>query len=530
MIHQAGAYWRDSTVITDQALLFGRKQILLNVPNKRLSEEELGSILRRAFLIHNTNAEDINYLYHYYRGNQPILQRKDKLVRPEIDNRTVENWAKYITNFKLGFIFGEPIQLIKNSNGDSLLSVKDQQTNEDSKDKQVIILNDYFQESDKHNKDKEAGFWLLIGGVAYMCVLPNDDEMSNIPFRIYTLDPRSTFIIYGNDFKKEPVMAVTYTVIEGIEEGKYDYVLTVYTKEFIYEAKTNQDFEDVQEFKVSQNMMRVIPIVEFNYDNVRQGAFEHIIPLLDNLNLISSDRMNDVEQAVQWFMKFINVDIDDELYERFKSKGVIVVKGEPGNTPVVDSVNNVLNQQQVQVFKDDMMRSIHILTNVPEREIGPGNNTGQALIVGQGWADAEADAKSVEAGLKRGQKELLKIGLKITQLISDVPQEVKETAIENIDIKFTRNRSDNLLVKTQSLQNMLKAGVHPLLAFKLCGLFDDPQKAYELSKNTLDKMESAMTGEDERVNNGEGPISTGEGQNSSNQTEEAQKNLERNQE
>jgi SPP1 family phage portal protein len=528
MIHQAGAYWRDNTVITDQTLLFGRKQILLNIPRKRLTEEELGSILRRAFLIHNTNAEDINYLYHFYRGNQSILQRSDKLVRPEIDNRTVENWAKYVTNFKLGFIFGEPIQLIKNSNGNSLLSVKDQTINENNKDKQVVILNDYFQESDKHTKDKECGFWMLVGGVGYMCVLPNDDQMSNIPFRVYSLDPRSTFVIYGNDFKKEPVMAVTFTVIEGLEEGKYDYQLTVYTKDFIYEAFTNQDFEKVQEFKVSRNMMEMIPIVEFNHDNVRQGAFEHIISLLDNINLISSDRMNDVEQAVQWFMKFINVDIDDELYERFKSKGVIVVKGEPGNTPVVDSVNNVLNQQQVQVFKDDMIRSLHILSNVPEREIGPGNNTGQALVIGQGWADAEADAKNVEAGLKKGQKELLKIGLKIAQLISTVPQEVKTAAVESIDIKFTRNRSDNLLVKTQSLQNMLKAGVHPLLAFKLCGLFDDPQKAYELSKETLTKMEQVMTGQDQRVNNGEGPISSGNGQNSSNQTEEAQKDLERN--
>ena len=99
--------------------------------------------------------------------------------------------------------------------------------------------------------------------------------------------------------------------------------------------------------------------------------------------------INDVIQAVQWFMKFINVDIDDELYEKFKSKGVIVVKGEPGLTPIVDSVVNTLDQTEIQVFKDDMVKAVHILSKIPERNANPGGNTGQALIVGQGWADAE---------------------------------------------------------------------------------------------------------------------------------------------
>lgn len=524
MIHQAGNYWNDTTVITEDAILLGRKQILFNIPNRRLTEEELMMVLRRAFVTHNTNADEINYLYHFYKGNQPILWRDDKIVRPEIDNRVVENWAKFIVDFKLGFIFGEPIQLIKNSNASHMLSMLDQETSEEEKDKQVIILNEFFQEAQKHIKDKETGFWTVVGGVGYMCVLPNNDPLEKLPFKLYSLDPRSTFIIYGNDFKKDPVMAVTYSVIEGVEEGKFDYLLTIYTKEFVYQAKSNKDFENISDFVVTPNILKVIPIIEFNYDNVRQGGFEPIVPLLNSVNLISSDRMNDVEQAVQWFMKFINVDIDDELYERFKSKGVIVVKGEPGNTPVVDSVNNTLDQSQIQVFKNDMIRSLHILAKVPERNADPGTNTGQALIVGQGWADAEADAKSVETQLRKSQKELLKVAIRVCALISTVPQEVKKTNVETIDIKFTRNRSDNLLVKTQALKNMLDAGVHPLLAFKLSNLFDDPQKAYELSKETMEhkmEMEHAKLG----MNDQHDPITEGAGQNEYNQSEQMQSEL-----
>ena len=68
------------------------------------------------------NRDDINYLYRYVRGDQPILQRNDKIIRPEINNMTVENVAKYITDFKLGYIWGEPTLYIKNSNGSALES------------------------------------------------------------------------------------------------------------------------------------------------------------------------------------------------------------------------------------------------------------------------------------------------------------------------------------------------------------------------------------------------------------------------
>ena len=98
-----------------------------------------------------------------------------------------------------------------------------------------------------------------------------------------------------------------------------------------------------------------------------------------------------------------------------------------------------------------------------------------------------SEAKAVESHLKAQQRNILRLALRICKQITNVPTEVKNAKIETIDIKFTRNRSDNLIIKTQSLKNMLDVGVHPLLAFKLCGLFDDPQKAYELSKNSLEE-------------------------------------------
>lgn len=493
----------------------GRTSIKLNIPDRVLNSDDLNAILSKSIKVHFSNVQNISYLYNYYLGKQPILERSDKKVRPEINNKTVENWAKYISDFKVGFIWGEPIQLIKakNEKPDDTKNAS-----EDAVDTQVDLINRYYELNHKHRKDRDCGFWTTICGVSYMACLPSDSE--DIPFELYDLDPRCTFIIYSCDFKKEPLMAVTYNAIEDID-GTYHYDMTAYTKRFTYRFKQNNEWDTATDVEVTPNLLNVIPIVEFKNNVTRTGAFEAELPLLDNINLICSDRMNDISQAVQWFMKFINVDIDEETYDKFKAKGVIVVKGEPGNTPVVDCVTNALNQTQIQVFKDDMIRSLHILCHVPERNANPGDNTGQALIVGQGWSDAESNAKDIEASNKESQEQLLKIAIAICKNITSVTSELKATKLENIDIKYTRNRSDNLLVKTQALKNMLDSGVHPLVAFKICGLFSDPQKAYEQSKHYIDLFYSSTKNE----NMSEPDIDTGASQNLYNQSQQLQKNV-----
>ena len=59
--------------------------------------------------------------------------------------------------------------------------------------------------------------------------------------------------------------------------------------------------------------------------------------------------------------------------------------------------------------------------------------------------------------------------------------------VDDIDIKFTRNKTDNLLTKTQGLQNQLEAGIHPRIAIENCGLYSDPQQVYMESAEYLEK-------------------------------------------
>ena len=79
--------------------LFGRKVIYTDV--EHVTRGNVVDVLQKAMPIHQMNRADIEYLYRYYKGDQPILGRV-KDVRPEINNKIVVNRANEIVSFKVG--------------------------------------------------------------------------------------------------------------------------------------------------------------------------------------------------------------------------------------------------------------------------------------------------------------------------------------------------------------------------------------------------------------------------------------------
>ena len=67
---------------------FGREVIYTNAD--KITAENIVKELGKSLASHRQNQEEIDYLYNYYKSNQPILYR-DKLIRPEINNQIVEN-------------------------------------------------------------------------------------------------------------------------------------------------------------------------------------------------------------------------------------------------------------------------------------------------------------------------------------------------------------------------------------------------------------------------------------------------------
>jgi hypothetical protein len=108
-------------------------------------------------------------------------------------------------------------------------------------------------------------------------------------------------------------------------------------------------------------------------------------------------------------------------------------------------------------------------------------------MLSNGWQIAENHARSTVQTFISSELEMLKVVLKIFALQTETPDEVTDLKISDIDVKFARNRTDSLLVKTQGLNNMLQAGIHPLIAISNCDLFSDPQSVWNDSKKYMGK-------------------------------------------
>lgn len=450
-------------------VLKGRREIFTDVAE--ITQENISDVLQEAFSVHNVNATEIEYLQNYERGVQPILQRV-KEVRPEINNKIVENHAAEITAFKVGYVFGSPITFVQRASDDSASNAGDVD------DKRIAILNEMMFEEGKASQDQQLGKDLAVTGVGYRIVLPKKAVYGVSAFDMLRLNPQYAFVIKYNDIYKKPAAGVSYVVKSDgtIRAG-------VYTEKQYFELEGNT----IGSFKVLKVLPNLIgiPIIEYKNDHERMGCFERVLPLLDALNVATSDRVNGVAQFIQAILWMNNCEIDTAQMDELKDKLGLLTKSEPGNPASVQYLTAALDQAQTQTLLDDMYDKVLQIAGVPGREQSTGGNTGQAIMLSNGWQIAETHARSMEQTFTDSERQMLSVVLKILKM--SAKGDVSSLKLSDIDIKFSRNRTDSLLVKTQGLSNMLQAGVHPLIAITHCGLFSDPQGVYNDSKPYLGK-------------------------------------------
>ena len=438
----------------DIKTMYGRRVITTDVTE--ITAANVVEVLEEAMKTHEKNRSEIEYLWKYYKGEQPILQRS-KTVRPEICNKIVENRANEIVSFKVGYLCGEPIQYVGRNCEESVTN-------------NIGILNEYMFLVDKPALDQEVVEWGMICGTAYRMVLDNtvyDAESDEAPFEMFTLDPRDTFVVYSNDVKRRRMLGVKYNTDEFGQKT--------------FSAYADGLYFTIKDGKVTEVKAQGLgePIIEYPANNARLGAFEIVLPLLDAINNIESNRMDGIEQFIQAFVKFINCDITKEDFESLKDLGAIKVKSVDGQAADVDIVTNELNQQQTQTLKEDIYKAILSICGLPSMSDGSTSDSSNngAVILKNGWQGAETRAKDSEMMFKRSEKEVLRLVLKLCEGLADLKLKLKD-----IDMKFTRRNYDNIQSKSQVLVSMLQQPkVHPLLAFTHCGLFSDPESAYTMS-------------------------------------------------
>ena len=403
------------------------------------------------------NKPIIKYLWDYYKGDQPVLYRQ-KTANQDITNYVCEDHAYEIVQFKTGQTYGEPIQYVSRSKDENINAAVDK-------------LNDYMADANKHEKDIKGGEWQSATGTSFKAAQP---KKGDVPLRIVAPTPMNTFVIY-NRSTEEPLLAVQEL---KDEDGNWYKLAFSDTMSFIIVDST------VKSAKL--HTYEEIPIVEFPNNHERLSDIELVIGMLDAINNMQSNRMDSIQQFVEYWVKFVNCEIDEETFKKMKESHALTVKSiNKDNKSDVEIMTQELNQTQCQVSKEDLWDNVQSILAIPNKN---NNNTGGdsqgAVELRNGWDFSKSRAKLKDPLVKSAEKRLAKVVLNI---LRDSGNDLK-LSTRDFDVQINHSPQDNMYTKAQTLLLLLQAGIHPLVAIKTVGLWADAEKTFLMSKGYLDNL------------------------------------------
>lgn len=472
----------------------GRQIIYCSLKKDELTPENIIKKFPEMLSIHFQNVAEIDYLDKYYRGIQPILN-KTKTVRPDINNKVLVNHAYEIVEFKKSYVFGDPVQYVQKGEKDNNII-----------NPEIALLNKFMESEDKSSKDKELAEWQYKIGTAYRWAEADDiDEEDDAPFEISIPDPRKVFVVYSTGINREQLFSVyidnftdIITTQDTSEIFQYQEYM-VYLEDKIMVLTTQNGSLQLKEL-YGKNLLGIkkkLPnpynllikghrIIEYPLNPSRLGLIELVITQLNSLNTITSNEIDDIEQFVQSLLVYVNQEVDLERHKKIIKLGAVEINSQSPEKPAdLKLLSQKIMHSETKVLKESTYNDILTIVGIPRLNDKPsGGDTGQARLLGEGWTMADERAKQDELSFKKSERQFLKLILNICkEKLNGKKDSLKKLSLSDIDIKFTRNKSDNILVKTQALMNLMSAQCPPDIAFTVVGLFNDPNEVFEKAKN-----------------------------------------------
>ena len=475
----------------DTPNLLGRERIYCNYDY--VDESNLKEVLTDALITHQKNANEMAYLLKFEKGFQPLVRKKT--VRKDIDIVSTANLANEITEFKLGYVWGNGVAIVQK---DDKLPTSDKDADNDGVNK----LNSYYFAEETETKDQETGRYVEICGVGYQMIdIKRDRTVYDSPFDVINLNPLYTFIVYSSDVRHRKLMGVTYAEKPN---GEITYTCITPQKVFIL----NQGLEVVNgetkerwwfgERSGEKNPLGVVYIIEFDRSADLTGCFERCVAELNALNVLESDLVNDVAQNTQaiWWGNDLELPMDESGEYKGVQAGQWVLTNTGGNGTKPDVKPLILTYDYAGVINNITTKHDYILERcfVPKQSEPGGGSTGTAMSMSSGWLAAEQSAQKETAILKSSYQERNKIALIATNVV-----EVLKVWPSDIDIRFPRQKTFDMATKVNSLATMLNSGVNPRIAMETVDLFPDLSEAVATSVEIMDKLQKKLIGEGEQA-------------------------------
>lgn len=305
---------------------------------------------------HRQDLFRLQRLQQYYLGQHDIAGRQTTAGLP--NNRLICNYARYITDMAVGYLFGVPVSYSASA-GVELAPIIDEYTG------QTIP-----------GLDAELARQTSIYGLGYELVYANAEASP----RSVDVLPQNIFLVCDDTVEHNKLFAVHYFARykdgDGAELAGYE--ISVYTHTHIHAyfspGPTCADFQDRG---ATPHYFGQVPVIEYRNNNDGQGDFEQVIPLIDAYNKLQSDRVNDKEQLVDALLVLYGASLPPEKIAQLKRHRMLKMPKDGKAEYLVKQ----LNENQVQVLRDCISEDIHKFSMVPNLtdENFAGNASGVAI-------------------------------------------------------------------------------------------------------------------------------------------------------
>lgn len=382
-------------------------------------------------LKHRREAERLNKLERYYKGEHDILNDTDR------ENKLVCNHAKDISDTASSYFIGNPV---------SYKSEED-----------ITVITDELENAGADEADGDNGLDLSIYGRAYEYIYTQKDETE---LRIKNLPPQNTFVVIDNSIEENELFAVYYwEKKDDTDQITTKYVATILTENFKYVLNIldKDEYQSVTE-QPEPHYKGKVPVIEYRNNKLGIGDFELQIPLIDAYNVLMSDRVTDKEQFIDAILMVYgtllgdpqedekeNNHEDDNPMKRLHKEKMMEMPADSR----AEYLTRTFDESGVEILKKAIEQDIHKFSHIPcmSDESFGGNVSGVAMefkLLGM-----ENITKVKSRYYKKGLRKRIRIFANFLQMRSCTM--VDATAITPV---FTRALPKNLLEISQYVANL----------------------------------------------------------------------------
>jgi hypothetical protein len=114
-----------------------------------------------------------------------------------------------------------------------------------------------------------------------------------------------------------------------------------------------------------------------------------------------------------------------------------------------------VNHEKINILLEQILTRCYDIVGVPlaSANVTSGGDTGEARLLGGGWTNAYTIIKRDILAMQEADRAILKRFIDIAKL--NPANKLNEVSPNQVDIKYNINMTDNLMSKTQGIQNLV---------------------------------------------------------------------------